>query len=117
MKTIKTILTSIMLLLSLTNFAQSKQEIIMVKIYQNYSPAIKADSYIQISYPNETTKTIELITRAGFKMDDPIEDANTKTIQKTINTIIADGYQLLSSDISGDYTYSRTLMIFTRKTE
>src|SRR5690554_248755 len=109
-------LISLMLLFFLPNYAQSAQEIIIVKINQSYEMSKWVDSYNRISYPNETNKTIKL-EKAGFKIDDADEDANSKTIQIMVNSILKEGYQIYSTSISGDYKYTRTIMIFIRKTE
>jgi hypothetical protein len=111
----KTSLTILMLLATLSIYSQKNSDVVVLKIQQNYDLS-NVDSYIRISYPDENTKTLPL-TKAGYRSDDAKEDANTKIIQKAINELVKEGYKIVSSDISGDFHLTRTLMIFERKKE
>ena len=115
MRPIRTALTILIFLFSLSSYAQKKNDVVCMKITQNYL-LLKTDSYILISYPDETTKVIAL-AKAGFRIDDAEEDANTKLIQKTINSIIEAGYQIVSTSITGDYQCKWTLMTFSRTSD
>ncbi|MDZ4667298.1 MAG: hypothetical protein SGJ00_05380 [bacterium] len=101
------------LLLSLNTYAQNKHEIVTLRIYQNYFLGNRFESYIRVSYANKSAKIIKL-EKAGLRMKDAAEDANSLLIQHTINDIVKDGYKLLSSSISGTYQYTRTLIIFEK---
>ncbi len=111
----KKTLTILVLLFSLTAYSQNKSDIIILKIQQNYNLQ-RVDSYIRISYPAEKTNTIEL-AKAGFRSDDAQEDSNTKIIHKVINELTMDGYEILSSSITGDYQCTRTIIIFERRSK
>ena len=115
MRSIRFIYVTISILLATLCYSQNKQEIVIVKIQQNYDQ-LKVDSYILISYPNETTKTIGLVS-AGFRENDKEEISNALAIQMTVNSLIKEGYEIVSTDICGDIHFTRTLMVFSRKKE
>jgi len=115
MKTIKTIITALLLLFIINGYAQNKQEVIVMKI-QESAALLKNMSYIRISYPDETIKTIELKNVSNYtKMDNEDANANAKTIQKTINSITNENYQIVSSSVSFDSGSNKAMfIIFSR---
>lgn len=115
MKSTRHFFTCLFILLAITIFSQKKQDVVILKIQQNYD-LLKMDSYILISYPDETTKTIKL-SSAGWRAEDSGETSNASVIQMEINSLTKEGYELLSNDISGDFHLTRTLMTFTKKKE
>lgn len=111
MKATKAIITALLFLFIVNGYAQNKQEVVVMRVQEQVS--MKSTCYIRISYPDETTKTIQLKT-AGHKIDEVDADENAKTIQKAINSITNEGYQVVSSSTSQYVDISRTLIIFSR---
>lgn len=113
MKSTTAIITALLFLFIVNGYAQKKQDVVVMRIYET---SANADAYIRISYPDETTKTIALKKGTGRKMEDTDMKENDKLIQKTINSLIDEGYQLISSSGSVNTTYdiTKTFIIFCR---
>lgn len=113
MKKIKLVLTIVMLFVLATAYSR-KTEIVYMKIQQASSGMPGVDSYIHISYPDLALKAVKL-AKAGFRMNETDEVANTKLIQQEINSLTELGYEMDACTQSGDMGIKSTLMIFSRK--
>lgn len=114
MKKMKLVLTIAMLFILTTAYSQ-KTEVVYMKIQQCYA-SMCVDSYIHISYPDLTLKAVKL-AKAGFRMNETDEVANTKLIQQEINSLTESGYKMDACTQSGDLANKTTVMIFSRKKE
>ena len=112
MKSLKLITLCIITLFITTAYSQ-KQEVVYMKIQQNYD-ILHIGSYIRISYPNGEIKVIEL-DKAGLRTNNENEIENTQLIQEAINSLTKEGYELISSSITGNRELTLTLMTFSRE--
>jgi hypothetical protein len=100
------------LALTSTGFAQAI-ELVYIRIQEKLAGAAY-ESFISISYPDQTSKRVEL-DKLGLGGSGA--EPNGKIIQREIAILLNEGYQIAStSSGSGDVLYSTT-MFLTRKKE
>ena len=98
----------VFLLLALSGFTQSK--VVYIRV-QEANASVSFDSYMSITYPDQSSKTIVL---ARVKNAERVE-ANGKIIHKEITTLINDGYELNSCSVGGDVGATTTIFVFIKK--
>lgn len=110
MKTTKNLTLIIFLFLTINIFAQTKKEIVYIRIQENIN-ITTISSYASVIYPDKPTKYIELkrLERDGYEAE-----GNGKIIQQLITELLNDNYELLSSSVGADLSASTTIMIFVR---
>jgi len=87
------------------------KELIYIRIQEKIAPMAVIDSYMQITYPDQTTRLVEL-GKIGIKSDGA--DENGKKIQWELNIMLNMGYEITSTSMSGDLSLTTTVMFLTR---
>ncbi len=78
-----------------------------MNIYENFSIV---NSMIVITYPDETTKVVDL---GPFKYNAEFLEDNGKTITKTLNMLHNEGYRVLETSSSGKINSNKAMRITT----
>jgi hypothetical protein len=100
------------ILITTLGFSQTK-ELIYIRIQEKFGGAAY-DSYMQITFPNQTSKLIEL-KKLGFGGSGAEE--NGKIIQKEIADLLNQGYDLTSSSTGSNDGITTTTLFLIRKKE
>ena len=101
--------------MSLSAFSQTK-ELVYIRIQENLSAfgVSPVESYMSIIYADQSTKWVDLVKISGNRQG---AEANGKTIQKEISTLVNEGYEIQFTSVGADNYVSTTLIILIRKTE
>ena len=113
MKQLRLFFFCALILYSAHGNSQAKQ-LIYIRVQESFGP-IGFDSYMHITYPDQTTKYIELVKVGigGKGADD-----NGKVIQREISRLLNQGYEILSSSTgSGDNSTTTTLFLSRKEPE
>ncbi len=98
------------LALALTSFSQNT-ELVYIQIQEKLAGG-GIDSYMKITYPDQTTKTVEL---TKLRYDGDGAEENGKIIQKELQELLRQGYELTSSSTASGDIIITTKIFLTRK--
>jgi len=112
MKALKLLLLVSLLSINLKSYSQTK-EVVYVNIHEVLYDAF--DSFIHITYPDQSSKWIDLEKHIRSKGKEVEE--NDRKIHAELSKLINDGYVIQSSSTGGDATSTITIIILVRTKE
>jgi hypothetical protein len=110
MKTLKLSLFALLFIISAKGMAQNT-ELVYIRIQEKLAGSAY-DSYIRITYPDQTSKVVEL---GKLGLGGSGAEENGKIIQKEISTLLNQGYEITATAGGSGDSVSSTLLFLTRK--
>lgn len=111
MKYSKTIATLALLCLCLFSRAQATQ-LVYIRIQEEITGNLLYNSYIQITYHDQSTKLIDLkrLSPTGKGSEE-----NGKIIQQEVSRLLNQGYQIISASTGSNDAATTTTLFLSRK--